>query len=78
MSTSPTSTDEPSPGLPTYRAFFLGHDGVIRSTRIIEAPTDDEAKAVASTLPNGHGVDLWERARFLASYPPLDANLTEG
>lgn len=42
-------------------------------SRTIQARSDDEAKAIASTLPNGHGIDLWERARYLASYPPRSA-----
>lgn len=70
---SPTSIDEPQPGLRTYRVFHLGHDGAVRRAEILEAETDDAAKAIAATLPNGHGIDLWERARFLASYPPLSA-----
>lgn len=28
---------------------------------------------MAGELPNGHGIDLWERIRYLASYPPLSA-----
>ena len=53
-----------------YRAFHLGHDGAVRRAEIIQAETDEEAKAIAAALVNGHGIDLWERARFLASYPP--------
>ncbi|MGU3404749.1 hypothetical protein [Methylobacterium brachiatum] len=73
MSGSPTSIDEADPGPRVYRIFSLNHDGTVESTRILDAGTDDEAKALASGLPNGHGIDLWERARYLASYPPQSA-----
>ena len=71
MSSSPSHTRIFAENPPTYRAFFLNHDGAVRGAQILEASTDDEAKAIAAALVNGHGVDLWERARFLASYPPL-------
>ena len=58
-------------GQPTYRAFRLNRDGGIDSAEIIQAATEDEARAVAAKMVNGHGIDLWERARFLESYPPL-------
>jgi hypothetical protein len=71
MSGSPTNNRPPQLGRPTYRVFLLKADGGIFSAEIIEAQSDDEAKAIASAMTNGHGVDLWERGRFLASYPPL-------
>ena len=56
-----------------YRVFRLSADGRVGESCTIQAGSDDEAKAIASTLPNGHGIDLWERARYLASYPPQSA-----
>jgi hypothetical protein len=73
MSGSPTSIDEPAPGPRMYRVFSLSADGRVGESHTIQAQSDDEAKAIASTLPNGHGIDLWERARYLASYPPQSA-----
>jgi len=73
MPGSPTSVDEAEPGPRVYRVFSLNHDGTVESTRILDARTDEEAKAMAGDLPNGHGIDLWERVRYLASYPPLSA-----
>lgn len=57
-----------------YRVFSLSGDGKVGESYTIQAQSDDEAKAIASTLPNGHGIDLWERARYLASYPPQSAS----
>ena len=74
MSTSPTSTDAPQAGKTAYRAFRLSHNGAVQSAEIIWADSDDKAKAIAAMLINGHGIDLWEQARFLASYPPLAAS----
>lgn len=73
VSGSPTSIDEPDPGPRAYRVFSLSPDGRVGESRAIEARSDDEAKAIAEMLPNGHGIDLWERARYLASYPPRSA-----
>ena len=53
-----------------YRVFSLSLDGRVGNSQTIQARTDDQAKAIAARLPNGHGIDLWERARYLASYPP--------
>ncbi len=71
MPSTATTTDSPAPGLPTYRAYYLDPTGSIRSVVVIEAEDDEVAKVKAQSLVNGHGVDLWERARFLASFPPL-------
>ena len=51
----------------------LSPDGTVGEANILDARTDDEAKAMAATLSNGHGIDLWERARYLASFPPHSA-----
>ncbi|MGU3663163.1 hypothetical protein ACLBX9_03060 [Methylobacterium sp. A49B] len=73
MSDPIVSTAEAPPGQRTYRAYHLDRDGSVRRAEIIHAETDDEAKVIAATLVNGCGIELWERARFLGSYPPLDA-----
>jgi hypothetical protein len=57
--------------------FSLKLDGNVGESLSIQAKSDDEAKAIAATLPNGHGIDLWERARYLASYPPQSAAYPE-
>ncbi len=60
-----------------YRVFSLSVDGRVGESRTIQAQSDDDAKAIAAALPNGHGIDLWERARYLASYPPRSAAYPE-
>ena len=61
-----------------YCVFRIGQDGTVGKADILDADTDDAAKAVAAMLSNGHGIDLWERARYLASYPSLSATHPEG
>ena len=73
MSDPVVSTEEAAPGQRTYRAYHLDPNGVVRQAEIISAETDDEAKAIAATLVNGCGIVLWERARFLGSYPSRPA-----
>ena len=73
VSGSPTSIDDPDPGPRAYRVIRLSPDGTVGEANILAARTDDEAKALAATLSNGHGIDLWERARYLASFPPHSA-----
>ncbi|MCJ2123400.1 hypothetical protein [Methylobacterium sp. J-077] len=73
MTGSPTSIDEPLPGQRVYYVLRIGHDGTVGRADILAAESDDEAKTMAAMLPNGHGIDLWERARYLASYPPQSA-----
>lgn len=77
VSGSPTSIDDPDPGTPVYRVIVLGADGTLGRSDTIRAQSDEEAKAVAGRMPNGHGIDLWERSRFLASYPPRSAAYPE-
>ncbi|GEP09208.1 hypothetical protein [Methylobacterium gnaphalii] len=67
--------EEPEPGERAYRAYRLTASGGICGVEHIEAGDDDEAKLLAAMIVNKHGVDLWERARYLASFPPLRAAL---
>jgi hypothetical protein len=47
---------------------FIDLEGnVIRTERLLAA-TDDEALALASTMTNGHAVELWDGLRFLEHF----------
>ena len=72
-----TSTEAASSGKPTYRAYHLNPDGIVRRAEIVPAESDDEAKAIAVMLVNGCGIELWERGRFLGRYPPLQHTRTD-
>lgn len=51
------------------RVFRLDTWGCIVSAEIIAADSDEDAGIIARTLPNGHGLALWERTRRLGRYP---------
>ncbi|QGY06231.1 hypothetical protein MMSR116_17675 [Methylobacterium mesophilicum SR1.6/6] len=65
----------PGPGSRAYRAFVLDEGGAIRSAIVLQAEIDDHARAIAATITNAFGADLWERARFLGSDPPRSSCL---
>ena len=52
-----------------YRVFHLDSHGRVASAETIPAASDDHARSIAERLPNGHGLELWERTRRLAHYP---------
>ena len=52
-----------------YRVFRLDRHGRVASAEIIPAVSDDHARTIALMLPNGHGLELWERTRRLGCYP---------
>jgi hypothetical protein len=58
------------PGITTYRAFHLDDQGRITLSVIIDARSDEEAIGKAGFLENAYGIDLWERARHLGTFPP--------
>lgn len=62
---------DPASEKPAYRAFRLSTKGCIEGVEIILAHDDEEAEMLAARMANGHGVDLWDRLRFLATFPPL-------
>ena len=62
------------PGVTTYRVFRLNPDGSVGSAEILDARSDDEAMGKARVMANMCGIDLWERSRYLASYPRRSAD----
>ena len=54
------------------RAYYLVHfdkRGDVTSAEVISADSDTQASAIAQTMQNGGGLELWERTRLLARYP---------
>ena len=51
-----------------YRAYIVGRDGhFIREVEIV-CPDDEEAKAYAKRLVDGHDVELWKGERPIAKF----------
>ncbi|MFE1599780.1 hypothetical protein [Methylobacterium sp. ID0610] len=58
--------------MPVYRAYRLTPGGGVQPALILEAEDDETARAMAARLSNPHGLELWERDRLLARFPPRD------
>ena len=54
--------------MPEYRAYIIGSDGHFSDFRIIECVDDEEAIEQARQLVDGHDVQLWQRARKIATF----------
>ncbi|MHB2211217.1 hypothetical protein [Methylobacterium sp. CM6257] len=68
MTAAATSPSSDASGAPHYRVQFIDLEGnVVRTERLLAA-TDDEALALASTMTNGHAVELWDGLRFLEHF----------
>jgi hypothetical protein len=48
-----------------YRAFLIGHDGHIRSSRAFVCGDDADAIVWAEQLVDGHDIELWSGERFV-------------
>jgi hypothetical protein len=62
----------PSSDQPVYRLFRLDKSGHVERAEIIQAADDHEAKAGALKLVDGQSMELWDRDRCVAVYPPQD------
>lgn len=58
------------PGILSYRAFCLDAGGGISASITVEAQSDAEAIGIVDVWSNANGIDLWERGRLIASFPP--------
>ena len=56
-----------------YRLYSVGADGHFVGAINIEAGDDDEASKKAQESVNGHGLELWERAHFIARFHSLSS-----
>jgi hypothetical protein len=64
--------DTPSSDEPFYRVFRLDKFGHVERAEVIQAADDDEAKTEARKLVDGKTLELWDRNRRVAIYPPQD------
>jgi hypothetical protein len=51
-----------------YRAYLLKEDGHVIHRHDLVCPDDEAAKVRAKQLVDGHDVELWERARHIATF----------
>jgi hypothetical protein len=53
--------------MPEYRAYIVGSDGHFSDFQVIEC-SDDNAIEQARQLVDGYDVELWQRARKIATF----------
>jgi hypothetical protein len=75
MFTALVGTFTPDADSLAYSAIRLSSSGGVEGVEHIDARNDDEAIALTSRMANGYGVDLWERGRFLDSFPSLSVRV---
>jgi len=51
-----------------YRAYLLKEDGHVIHRHDLVCPDDEAAKVLAKQLVDSHDVELWERARHIATF----------
>jgi hypothetical protein len=56
---------------PTYRAFLVNAAGRIYFAHVLDCETDEQAIAAAQKYVDGTGVQLWDRSRKIAEFPPV-------
>jgi hypothetical protein len=54
--------------MPEYRVYVVGTDGHFVNSHAIECSDDDAAMEQAKQLVDGHDVQLWQRARKIATF----------
>ena len=59
-----------TPVKPAYRAFLVNAAGHIYFAHELDCQTDEQAIEAARRLVDGYGVQLWDRARKIAEFPP--------
>lgn len=61
-----------------YRAYHLDRDGHIKHSEIISAESDEAALDRLRTTRNGHGIEMWDRARFVGKVAPYEPAVVPG
>jgi hypothetical protein len=54
--------------MPEYRVYIVGLDGHFFNSVELECADDTEAMEQAEQLVDGHDVELWQRARKIATF----------
>ena len=54
---------------PLYRAYSLAPSGAVYSVTLLEADDDLGAREKADLMRNHHGIEVWDRQRFVTSVP---------
>ena len=57
-----------------YYVYVFGDGGHITNRIIVVCDNDDEAKRCAKQLIDGHAVEFWQEARWLATFQPSGFN----
>jgi hypothetical protein len=52
-----------------FSAYIMGRDGHVQNRVDLYAEDEEEAKQQAKQLVDGHDVELWQRARKIATFP---------
>ena len=68
MTATATGLFPESTATPCYRVQFIDLEGNVVRTERLQAATDDEALALASTMTDGYAVELWDRLRLLEHF----------
>lgn len=55
---------------PIYRAYIISPGGGILLAHNLNCGTDEQAIRKAREYTDGHAVELWDRSRKIASFPP--------
>lgn len=61
--------DKPS----AYRLLILQPDGTLVSNLPLRVENDEQARATARAMVNGHAVELWDGLRFIEHFDAEDA-----
>ena len=57
---------------PAYRLYVLGRDGHVSRRIDLECASDQEAVLLVSEHHHVHGMELWDGARLVATFPPME------
>jgi hypothetical protein len=53
-----------------YYAYVMGEDGRVEARVAVVCENDEEARQYAEQLVDGHAIELWQEARWVATFHP--------